>query len=169
MPKSAQLRARNAEEHESNALRSLQIAAEVDRRDVEAHVAELHARILSERRAASYRNLMNLWPVAVGLGLSFYAPTLYEMAAGYTPWAAKLLFSFSALVGQHEVRLGRALPSLSQVMLYAQFPLDGLLASGRLRKGSHVLIVCGQVILFHGVILLCIALGNGAFSGILRN
>lgn len=154
----------------SAALPSRYIIAESDRRDLEARMADMHVRINRERRAQFYHNLFRLWPVALGLGLSFCAASLRDAAAGYAPLLAKFLFPLSALAAIHEINLGPTfMPTLSQTMLYAQFSLDGLLACMLLRQRSHLLTVCGQVALFHVLFLLCIGCVTGSFGDLMTN
>jgi hypothetical protein len=146
------------------------LAAEVDRRDVEARLAAMHVRINEERRAEFYHHLFGLWPIALGLGLSCCATPLRDAAADYAPLLAKFLFPLSALAASHDVHFGLgAMPTLSQAMLYAQFTLDGLLASMLLRQRSHLLAVCVQVALFHVLFLLCIGLVAGSFGPLVMN
>ncbi|MGB0063758.1 MAG: hypothetical protein WBP85_04865 [Terracidiphilus sp.] len=151
-------------------LGSRQIAAEMDRRDINARLAAMHVSIHKERRARFYGNLFSLWPVALGVGMSFCSTSLCDAAGNYAPLVAKLLFPLSFLAAQHEMHLGPdAMPALSQVMLFAQFPLDGLLVCMLLRQRSNLLSVCGQVALFHVLFLVCIGWVTGSFRGIMAN
>ncbi|MGH9561764.1 MAG: hypothetical protein ACRD3S_09945 [Terracidiphilus sp.] len=154
----------------SVALPTLHLAAELDRRDVEARLEAMHVRIHKERRAEFYHNLLALWPVVLGLGLSCCATMLRDAAAGYAPLLAKFLFPLAALAAFHDVRFGpNAMPTLSQVMLYGQFALDGLLALMLLRQRSAFLTVCVQVVLFHVLFLLSIGCVAGSFSALTMN
>lgn len=146
------------------------VAAELDRRDFEGHLADLHTRLHRERRAQFYRNLSNLWPIALGIAMSCCATSLRDAVAGYAPILAKFLFPLSVLAAFHDTHLGPdAMPTLSQVMLYAQFFVDGLVACILLRQRSHWLTVCAQIALFHGLFLLSIGWVAGSFRAVTMN
>ncbi len=154
----------------SAALPPLYINAELDRHDLADRMAALHERIVKERRAEFYGNLLSLWPVALGLGLSCCAAALHDAAAGYMPMLAKLLFPLSALAAYRDIHIGSdAMPSLSQIMLYAQFTLDGLLVCMLLRQRCHWLTVGLQVALFHVLFLFCIGWAAGSFGALTMN
>lgn len=145
------------------------IAAGVDRRDVEANLAAVHKQIRKQRRAKFYGNLLSFWPVVLGIVLSFYAPELRDLAGGFASLPAKLLFPLSALAALHEIPgISAPLPALSQLLLYAQFPFDGLLAFMLLRQRSGLLNICSQVMCFHIVFLLCIGIETGSLSHMLN-
>ena len=144
--------------------------AELVRLELAAHMAAINKQMRTEQRARFWRNLATLSPVALGLAMGLYAPLLGDLAAGYAPWAATLLFPLSALAAQHEIHLSLgAAHSLSQAMLYAQFPLDGLLAAMLLRQRSTLWSVCGQVIFLHALALLCMGPATGPLGRFLAN
>jgi hypothetical protein len=146
------------------------MAVELDRREMEARMAAMRVQIHKDRRAEFYRDLLSLWPVALGLGLSCCANPLRDAVAGFAPLLAKFLFPLSALAATHDLHFGPdGMPPLSQVMLYAQFTLDGLLASMLLRQRSHLLSSCVQVALFHLLFLLCIGWETGSFGALMMN
>lgn len=148
---------------------SAPVVAELDRHDLANRMAALHEQIHKERRAEFNSNLLNLWPVALGLTLSCCATALRDAAAGYTPLLAKFLFPLSALAVLHDVHFGTdAMPPISLVMLYAQFALDGLLACMLLRQRSHWVTVCVQIALFHGLFLLSIGWAAGSFGALMN-
>lgn len=128
-------------------------------------MAALRRQMRRERRVQFVRNLAALWPIAVCLTISYYAPSLRDLAAGCAPWAATVLFSLSALAAQCEIHLHLAMaPTLSQAMLYAQFPLDGLVACVLLRRRSTWWSVCGEVAYLHVLAALCFVLVSGALG-----
>lgn len=154
----------------SAALPPLYVNAEADRRDVDARLEAMHMRLRRERRAQFYRDITNLWPVALGLGLSCCAAPIRDAVAGVAPLLAKFLFPLSALAAFHDMHLGPdALPALSLVLLYGQFFVDGLLVCMLLRQRSHPLNVCLQLVLFHALFLVSIGLVEGSFSAIAMN
>lgn len=146
------------------------VVSELDRHDLASRMAALHEQIHRERRAQFYRDISNLWPVVLGLGLSCCAAPIRDAAAGCAPLLAKCLFPLSALAALHDVRLGSdALPALSLVLLYAQFVIDGLLVRMLLRQRSHPLNVCLQLVLFHALFLVSIGVAAGSFSALMMN
>src|SRR5208283_2807926 len=76
------------------------IAQERQRLQIAARVAAVNKQLRRERRARSFRYWASFWPVAVGVLLGAYAPALHDLAAGYAPWVATLLFPLSAVVAQ---------------------------------------------------------------------
>lgn len=146
------------------------LVAELDRREMEVRMAAIHVQIHKERRAEFYSSLLSLWPIALGLGLSCCATPLHDAVTGFAPLLAKALFPLSTLAALHEIHFGPdGMPTLSQVMLNAQFILDGLLACMLFRQRSHFLSVCVQVALFHVLFLLCIGWEAGSFGALMMN
>jgi hypothetical protein len=154
----------------AGALSSAYIATELERLHLMARIAAVTKQMRKERQARSTRYWISFWPLALGVLLGFYAPLLRDLAAGYAPWAATLLFPLSVVVQQRELHfsLGMA-QALSQVMLYAQLPLDGLLARMVLKHRPTVWSVCGQVTCLHVLALLYLGLVSGSLSQILGN
>ena len=154
----------------SAALPPLYVNAEADRRDMDARLEAMRVQLHRERRAQFYRDISNLWPVALGLGLSCCAAPIRDAAAGCAPLLAKFLFPLSALAAFHDIQFRPdAMPTLSLVLLYAQFAVDGVLASMLLRQRSHPLNVCLQLVLFHALFLLSIGLVAGSFGALTMN
>ena len=146
------------------------IATVLHRLQVVQRVAAVKKEIRRERRKRLYRYCASFWPVALGVVLSAYAPVLHDLAAGYAPWAATLLFPLSVVVQQREVHLSLGMAqALSAVMLYVQLPLDGWLARRLLRPRPAVWSVCGQVTCFHALAVLYIGLVTGSLTQIMAN
>ena len=75
------------------------------------------------------------WPVAVGLVLAFFAPHLRDMLAAFNPWGMMAVFPFVLLAGRPELGISEELArSLPQLILFIQFPLEGLLTMYNLGK-----------------------------------
>jgi hypothetical protein len=145
-------------------------AAELERQQMLRCLADFHGRLRLERQTRSLRRLASLWPVALGVVLGAYGPVLRDLAAGYAPWAVTLLFPFSALVGERGLHLSwDATQTLAQLLLYAQFPLEGLLACMVLRHRVGLFKVAGQVICAHVLAVLYLGLVSGSFSQFLAN
>jgi len=108
-----------------------------------------------------------LWPVPLGLLMGYYAPMLHDLAAVWSPWLATLVFSLSALTAQNDSTLGSQ--TVSQIMLYVQFPLDGMLVYLLLRRRISLLTVCGQLTCLHLFAVITIALATGSIGRLLTN
>jgi len=144
------------------------IATELERLNLAARIAAVKKQMRRERQARSARHWATFWPVALGVLLGAYGPLLHDVAASYAPWAATLLFPLSAVAVQREIHLSLAMAqALSHVMLYAQFPLDGLLARMVLKHRPTLVSVCGQVTCLHVLAVLYIGLVTGSLNQIL--
>jgi hypothetical protein len=133
-------------------------------------VAAFHRRLRSERQIQSFKNLASLWPVALGVLLGFYAPALRDFVTNSAPWALNLLFPFSALVGERALNLSwDTAQSLAQFLLYAQFPLEGLLVRIVLKHRVGLFKVIGRVTCLHVIAVLCLGLVSGSLSQILMS
>lgn len=146
------------------------VAVQLERRYLKARIATVKREMRRERRARSTRYWITFWPVAVGVLLGFYAPLLRDLATGNAPWAATLLFPLSAVAGERGLNLtsGTA-QALAHFLLFAQFPLDGLLARGILKHRPTVMSVCGQVAGLHGLVVVYVLLVSGSFNQFLPN
>ena len=154
----------------TGSLASSYVATELERLHLMARMAAVHKQMRRERQARAFRYWVTFWPVALGVLLGAYAPLLRDLAAGYAPWVATLLFPLSAAAEQRELHFSLSMAqTLSQVMLFAQFPLDGMLARMVLKHRPTVMSVCGQVACLHTLALLYIALVTGSLSQILPN
>ncbi len=78
------------------------IATVLHRLQVVQRVAAVKKQKRMEQRERLYRYCASFWPVALGVVLGAYAPVLHDLAAGYAPWAATLLFPLSVVVQQRE-------------------------------------------------------------------
>jgi hypothetical protein len=79
---------------------------------------------------------MTWLPIAVGIAISSVAPTLHAMAAVHDPWGLRVVFPFVQLAALREIGMSDELTrTMPQLMLYLQFPLEGMLVAFNLRKG----------------------------------
>jgi hypothetical protein len=102
---------------------------EIVRQDMNAGLAKMHRQLHDERRKASIRYLAGFWPVAVGLVLGLFAPAIKDLLEPFGDWGMAIVFPFVVLCGRPELHLSSsAAASISQFMLYAQFPIEGLIA-----------------------------------------
>ena len=68
--------------------------------------------------------------MVLGFILACFAPELSHLLARFPAWVMGAIFPFAVLAGRPELHLDTTLASvLPQTMLYAQFPIEGLLAS----------------------------------------
>lgn len=154
----------------AGSLASSYIATELARLHLQARIATVNREMRRVRQARALGHWLTFWPVALGVLLGFYAPGLRDLATGYAPWAATLLFPLSAVAQQREIHLslGTAL-TLSQIMLFAQFPLDGVLARMILKHRPTAMSVCGHVAGLHTLAVLYIAFVTGSLSQVFPN
>jgi hypothetical protein len=154
----------------AGSLSSLHFDTELERREIAMLLAAMKKRVRRERRARFWRNLVSYWPAALGAVLGVYAPALSHLAARCAPWAATFLFPLPALAAQPALQLSSAAAqALTQLMLYAQLPLDGLMAASLLRRRSPLWMVCGHLIFLHALAVLCLALVNGSLTLFMRS
>jgi len=145
-------------------------AIEHERQQVLLVLAAFHQRLRFERQVRSMRSLASLWPVALGVLLGIYAPLLRDLATNSAPWALTLLFPFSALVGERGLHLSwDTAQALAQFLLYAQFPLEGLLVRIILKHRVGLFKVFGQVTCLHVFVVLYLGLVTGSLSQMLTS
>lgn len=121
-------------------------------RDLE--VAEIYARIRHEQRLRNRRrlllNVIRLWPVAIGMLLACFAPEIRALLVPYRPWGMWIVFPFVALARRPELQFNTTLSGVIPVfMLYAQFPIEGLLARMALKKRVTLKGVARHVFFMH--------------------
>jgi hypothetical protein len=109
--------------------------------------------------------IVSWWPVAAGVLLGCLAPQLSSMLAPYEPWGPRIVFPFVQLAGLHEIGMSAELTrTLPQLLLYLQFPLEGLLTKSNLSRGVKLSSALGQLVFLHAVcifVLWLVALGGG--------
>jgi len=121
------------------------------KRDLDASLALLRERQREERRIRRVKRIVSYWPIFVGLALSAVAPDLQAIAALYGYWGSALVFPYVALAARPEIQAGPITHLLPAIMLYAQFPIEGLLARYILRRRVRLTSVAAQVLLFHSL------------------
>ncbi len=118
-----------------------------------------------QRRRQWLRWLGNLWPVAAGLALGLEAPKLYALMVKFEPWGLWLVFPFAVLACRPELHaVGQLVRNLPVVVLYAQFPIEGLIARLALRRRVTVSGVAGQVFYLHYLAGLQLVMIGGAVT-----
>ena len=134
-------------------------------RDVEmqANLAELRALQSMERRSRFVLRMVDCWPIAAGLILGALAPALQALLAASAPGAMSIFFPFVVLAGRPELHLtGYLARYLPLVMLYAQFPLEGLLAKVVLKRKITFSGFAAQMLFYHFLGVMQTVLLSGA-------
>jgi hypothetical protein len=104
---------------------------------------------IEEKRKEALQSWVKYWPIGAGLLISIFAPMLRDVAADWAPWGMRILFPFVVLCSRPEVALGMDPHQLGDFMLFAQFPLEGLLAKILLRGRVKPKAVAGQIFVYH--------------------
>lgn len=103
-----------------------------------------------QRMKFGLRRMLAYWPLALGLALGVAAPHLRTLLMRSHPWSMWVVFPLVLLAGRPEVQAaGSIAGGLPLLMLYLQFPLEGLLVQAALRRRVTVRGVAGQVFYFH--------------------
>lgn len=117
-----------------------------------------------EKQPALATNWINWAPLAVGIVLGFLSPQLHSLASQWEPWGLRIVFPLVQVLGLREIGIGDELNrSLPQLMLYLQFPLEGLLVAMNLRQGRSLAMAIGPIPGLHfvcGLVLWLVALGS---------
>jgi hypothetical protein len=104
------------------------------------------------------------YPIAAGIALAFLAPTIHTLASHWDPWGLRVVFPFVQLTGLHEIGMSDELTrTMPQLMLYLQFPLEGILVADNLRRGMGPVKAIGPIVPLHFVavlVLWIVALGS---------
>jgi hypothetical protein len=135
-------------------------------REMQANLAALTER---RRKTRSHRSVMDwaeYWPLAVGIVLSCFAPQLVELVSPFRPWGMWLVYPFASIAARPELGMSEGLAAtLPLLILYAQFPIEGLLARFALRGRVTVARVLGQVLFLHLMGALELWLISGPWGG----
>lgn len=118
-------------------------------REIAEGMTLLKARRRKENEEQRLKNVVAMWPIGVGLILAAFAPVLQTAAQAIGPWAMTIVFPFVVLAERPEMKVGPITYLLPSIMLYAQFPVEGLLAKIILRRPVLPFSVMMQVLLFH--------------------
>ena len=90
------------------------------------------------------------WPLAGGLILAFLAPYLYSELLWAPHWAMWIVFPFVVLTGRRDLGLtGQLTTILPQVILYVQFPIEGILAYLSLSRRAPVAVAVAPALFLH--------------------
>jgi hypothetical protein len=91
-----------------------------------------------------------VWPFVVGVILAVFAPKLRDMLGDLNKWALWLTFPFVELVERPEFGLRWELGGyLPQIVLFLQFPLEGLWVTLNLRLRGRLSFAFAPLIFLH--------------------
>jgi hypothetical protein len=126
-------------------------------KELEEEQRAFRAWVRLQRIRQSLRSLVDYWPLALGLVLGVAAPHLRTLLMDRHPWAMWVVFPFVLLAGRPELHAG----TLPLVMLYLQFPVEGLIVQSML--GRHVTLpgVAGRIFYLHYLCLLQLLMISG--------
>ena len=110
------------------------------------------------------------WPFIAGIALRLLAPQIRSLLAALDPWGMRAVMPFVQFCGLPEIGMDEELTrSLPQLMLFLQFPLEGLLTVSNLKRGIRLSAAIGQIVFLHfvcGLVLWIVALGSMPQSNI---
>jgi len=130
-------------------------------KEVQAGLALLEERREAERRQRMRDRITKLWPLWLGLLLGVLGPAIHLSLESVGAWSVILVYPFVVLAGRPELQAGPITHALPAIMLYAQFPIEGLLACIILKHHVRPWGVVGQVFLFHFLGLLELVMLSG--------
>ena len=114
-------------------------------------------------RELGEKNKAVLWPLVIGLVLGMIAPWMKDQLVELGPWAMRAVFPFAVLAGRNEIGLSHELTrTLPQLVIYFQFPLEGLLTRYSLGKGANLRAALGQILFLHCICTLVLWLVAGS-------
>ena len=109
--------------------------------------------------------MLSYWPLVLGVLLGVLAPHLRALLVRRHPWTMWVVFPFVLLAGRPEIHAGVHLANvLPTIILYLQFPVEGLIVQWAMRRHRHVTVpgVAGRVFYLHYLCLLQLLMISGA-------
>jgi hypothetical protein len=90
------------------------------------------------------------WPLVGGVILAFMAPTLQSDLLYAPEWAMWLVFPFVVLTGRHDLGIPPlVIDVLPTAILFLQFPVEGLLAFGGLKRRAPIAAALAPAFFLH--------------------
>jgi hypothetical protein len=103
-----------------------------------------------ERWRSRHRFSTAIWPFLIGIILSIFALQLSDLVGDLNPWIARLIFPFELLVERPEFGLRWELGGyLPQIVLFLQFPLEGLWVTMSVRLRGRMSFALAPLIFLH--------------------
>jgi hypothetical protein len=122
-------------------------------------------RLEKQKRKLPEQGWLSWWPLAAGLALGLLGPALRDLLAPLAPWSMRLVYPFVLLASHKEIGINDELAlMLPQVMLFAQFPLEGLAIKFMLGRGIKLSTAIGQLVTVHLICTLVLWLVAGAVA-----
>jgi hypothetical protein len=118
--------------------------------EMQANLAALTEQRRKSRRYQSAAAWAEYWPFAIGIAISCFVPQMRDFIDVYRPWGMWIVFPFASIANRPELSLGhQIITNMPLFFMYAQFPIEGLMARFAQRGQVSVLRVLGQVIFLH--------------------
>jgi hypothetical protein len=103
-----------------------------------------------ERWRSRHRFSTVVWPFLIGVVLSIFALEISSVLGDLNPWFLRLVFPFAQLVDRPEFGLRWELGGyLPLIVLFLQFPLEGLWVTMNLRLRGRMSFVFAPLIFLH--------------------
>ncbi|HUV70318.1 MAG TPA: hypothetical protein VMW15_11695 [Terracidiphilus sp.] len=139
------------------------------KRETQANLAALRERHRRKQLKQSIASWIELWPVALGIILSYFTPQLREIVAPFGRWGMWIVFPLEALSERPELYMGyKVAMFLPTLMFYAQYPLEGLLAKTILKGNMTIPRVMVEVAYFHALCVVELWLVSGGLWHLFR-
>lgn len=136
-----------AQDNHVTALRAIDALYE---QEMQTNLAALSERRRKARRYQSAAAWAEYWPFALGIAISCFIPQLREFVDAYRPWGMWILFPFSSMANRPELSAGnQIITNMPLFFMYAQYPIEGLMARIAQRGNVTALRVLGQVLFLH--------------------
>jgi hypothetical protein len=114
-----------------------------------------------KRRGLLPLGLGDWWPIALGLALGYLSPQIYSLLEQYGEAAILVVYPFVVLSGNPLLGLSRVSAlHIPQTMIYAQFPIEGIIAWYAMRRGVGFLGASILLFLIHGACISILWLMN---------
>lgn len=93
------------------------------------------------------------WPTLLGIALAFAAPRIWDQVqSSWGELGLRFVFPYLLLASRPELGIGQELATnLSQLMLYLQFPIEGLIVTWGMARGGSFFKALAQVLFIHGL------------------
>jgi len=133
--------------------------------EMQTNLAALSEQRRKSRRYQAANNWAEYWPFAVGVAISCFVPQLRDFVDMYRPWGMWILFPFASIATRPEITVSNQIVSnLPLFFMYAQFPMEGLMARIALRGNVTFPRVLGQVLFLHLFAMVELWLVNSPFA-----
>lgn len=134
-------------------------------REMQANMAALAEQRRKTRMQQSATHWVEYWPFALGVVISCFVPQVHALIESFRPWGMWIVFPFASILGNPEMNFANnAIAYLPVLFMYAQYPLEGLLARFGMRGHVTPGRVFGQVLVLHLFAIAELWLVNGPWG-----